>query len=122
LLSEKAMSTGFVDPISAAIDFDSLRRSGDPEKRQLSEVLNGLTEIKVLLERFAPEKRTARSILQDQIARKRLAADIAREFARIPVLPVAPTQQHASSDDPGQSAMKGSDHWPANLERSDPSS
>ena len=36
-------------PISAAVDLDVLRRSGNPERRQLGEILTGLSEVKTAL-------------------------------------------------------------------------
>jgi hypothetical protein len=49
------------NPISTAVDFDKLKRSDDPEKRQLGDVLNGLAEIKAVIEsRFALAEVTAR--------------------------------------------------------------
>ncbi len=54
-------------PISMAIDFASLTQSDDPLRRQLAEVLNGLSEIKTLLDTRLPALRLEpywRSILQ----------------------------------------------------------
>jgi hypothetical protein len=41
-------------PISVAIDFDRLRKSEDPAKRQLADVLDSLNELKVMIELRLP--------------------------------------------------------------------
>ena len=37
------------NPISIAVDFDKLKRSDDPEKRQIADILQGIAEIKALI-------------------------------------------------------------------------
>jgi hypothetical protein len=37
-------------PVSAALDFEKLRRSDDPEKRQLADILQGMAEIKQMIQ------------------------------------------------------------------------
>jgi len=54
------MSTAAADlsrvesPISVAIDFDRLRRSDDPAKRELAAIMEGLTDVRSLLARYLP--------------------------------------------------------------------
>jgi hypothetical protein len=65
-------------PISVAVDLESLKKSGDPEKRQLGEILSGLGEIKQLIQ--AQNDRQLRSIAErahrDLISRN-LESDVA---------------------------------------------
>jgi hypothetical protein len=60
-------------PISVAIDLDKLRRSDDPEKRQIGDILQGIAELRSLIEKRLPQG-------DGQVARVRLSADAARRI------------------------------------------
>jgi hypothetical protein len=48
------------NPISTAVDFDNLKRSDDPAKRQLADILQGLGDIKSLIEKRLPRRYVSR--------------------------------------------------------------
>jgi hypothetical protein len=62
-------------PISVAIDFERLRKSGDPEKRQLADIMTGMTELAALVDQrlAAMERRLVETrIMEIDIAARRL--------------------------------------------------
>src|SRR5579863_5445995 len=47
-MQEMATATDVESPISVAVDMEKLLRSGDPEKRQLADIFQGINELKQL--------------------------------------------------------------------------
>jgi len=68
-------------PISVAIDFEKLRKSDDPAKRQLADILKGMNEIGALVDRrlASMEKRLVEARIMDiDIAVRRIRDDARR--------------------------------------------
>jgi len=56
MLATTATEANMESPISVAIDLEGLRRSGDPAKLQLADVLNALSELKALIDKKLPDR------------------------------------------------------------------
>jgi hypothetical protein len=76
-------------PISVAVDLEFLRESGNPEQRQLADVLTGVAELKALVEKKFSDPST---LLPPSYLREILMSDM-REAIRRPRIPPSLCQE-----------------------------
>jgi hypothetical protein len=70
-------------PISVAIDLEVLRKSGNPEQRQLADVLAAVGELKSGLANFSQELKPLLADFTENIRRPRIHPGMIEEFAML---------------------------------------